>query len=194
MRLIRHNPYPDYLLGFILYKIYLSVIDSNNTNTCSSQGFTNVPIPYEVDKPVEPNAWDGEAHSISIFGTMKFLEIDSMNITTSLLCMANFIKNRSVDCKLANSITQLKGFGQAAWKFISSIYKAGWNSLNTKDNSKMFRQNIAAKFTPKSIVNKPVKTVELSKDKQAEVVRLPFPIPARPSKKILEKSKKEVTI
>ncbi len=40
---------------------------NNNTNTCSSQGFTNIPISYEVDKPVEPNAWNGEAHSISIF-------------------------------------------------------------------------------------------------------------------------------
>jgi len=54
----------------------------------------------------------------------------------------------------------------------------------------MFRQNIIAKFTPKSIVNKPVKTVELLKDKQVEVVRLLFLIPARLSKKILEKSKK----
>jgi len=58
----------------------------------------------------------------------------------------------------------------------------------------MFRQNITAKFTPKSIINKPVKTVELSKDKQVEVVRLPFPIPARLSKKILEKSKKKITM
>ena len=84
---------------------------NNNTNTCSSQGFTNIPISYEIDKPVEPNAWNGKAHSISIFGTMEFLEIDSINITTSLLCMANFIKNRSIDCKLANSIIQLKSFG-----------------------------------------------------------------------------------
>ena len=29
---------------------------NNNTNMCSSQGFTNIPISYEVDKLVEPNA------------------------------------------------------------------------------------------------------------------------------------------
>ena len=36
--------------------------------------------------------------------------------------------------------------------------------------------------------------IELSKDRQAEVIGLSFPILARPSKKILEKSKKEVTM
>ena len=59
---------------------------NNATNTCNSQEFTNVPIPYDINQPVEPNAWDGEAHPISIFGTMEFLEIDSKNMSISLLC------------------------------------------------------------------------------------------------------------
>ena len=70
---------------------------------------------------------------------MKFLEIDSINMTALLLYIANFIKNRSVKCNLANNITQLKGFGQTVWQFISSIYKAGWNSLITNKNNRIFR-------------------------------------------------------
>ena len=111
---------------------------SNNTNTHSSQGFTNVLISYEINQLIEPNAWDSEAHSISIFGTIEFLEINSMNMMTSLLYIVSFIKNRSTKHNLVNDITQFKGSSQATWKFISSIYKAGWDSLKT-DNNRMFR-------------------------------------------------------
>lgn len=46
-----------------------------------------------------------------------------------------------------------------------------------------------AKFTSKSNINKSIKNVEPSKNKQAEVVKLHPLILARPSTKILEKSK-----
>ena len=60
---------------------------------CPSQGFTNVLISYDIDQPVELNAWNREAYSISIFDTIEFLEINSMNITSSLSHIANFIRN-----------------------------------------------------------------------------------------------------
>jgi len=44
----------------------------------------------------KPNTWNGEAHLISIFGTMEFLEINAKNMTMSLLRMANYIKNKKV--------------------------------------------------------------------------------------------------
>ena len=53
----------------------------------------------------------------------------------------------------------------------------------------MFRQNILSKLTSKSNINKPVKRVQLSKDKQAEVIKLSPLILTRPPKKVLEKSK-----
>jgi len=53
----------------------------------------------------------------------------------------------------------------------------------------MFRQNISSKFSLKSNINKSVKRVEPSKDKQVEVVKLPSPILARLSKEILKKLK-----
>ena len=77
---------------------------NNATNTCNSQEFTNVPTPYDINQPVEPNAWDGEAYPISIFGNMEFFKIDSKNMSTSLLHMANFIRNRGVESNKVNNV------------------------------------------------------------------------------------------
>ena len=98
---------------------------NNMTKTCSSQGFTNILISYDINQPVEPNGWNGEAYPISIFSIMEFLEIDSINMTSLFLCIANFIRNRSVKHNMVNNVKQLQGFSQTVWQFISSIYKAG---------------------------------------------------------------------
>lgn len=58
----------------------------------------------------------------------------------------------------------------------------------TDENNRIFRSNMLAKFTSKSNINKPIKRVEPSKNKQVEVVKLPPLILARPLKEILEKS------
>ena len=46
---------------------------------------------------MKANAWNGEAHPISIFGHMEFLEINVKNIFTFLLCMDDFIRTRKVE-------------------------------------------------------------------------------------------------
>jgi len=73
-----------------------------------------VHLTYNINCPSEPNTWDGEAHPISIFGTMEFLEIDSRNMYTSLLCMINFIRFRKVVKGRASDVPELSGFGKAA--------------------------------------------------------------------------------
>jgi len=45
---------------------------------------------------------------------MEILEINSKNMYTSLLQMANFIKNRMVDDSKLNNLKQLQDFGKAA--------------------------------------------------------------------------------
>jgi len=45
---------------------------------------------------------------------MEFLEINTKNIYTSLLCMADFIRSREVQAGSVNNIPQLKGLGKAA--------------------------------------------------------------------------------
>jgi len=157
------------------------------------QGIETTSISYEKNCPMEPNAWDREAYSISIFRNMNFLDTDTKNIEMLLLYMANFIGNRKLNKD--HNLIQLNRFGHAAWCFISSIYKAGWDSLRTNDN-RMFRQNIASKFTPKvnSKVNDNInkskkKNDQINTNKQVEVTKIPPSIPLRLSKETLEKSK-----
>jgi len=69
-----------------------------------------------VDYLANSNSWDSKAHSVSIFGTNSFTEINTKNIATSLYRIAFFIKNRNLCSKTKKDIS---GFGQVAWDFIS---------------------------------------------------------------------------
>ena len=52
--------------------------------------------------------------------------------------MAKFIYKKKLVGNIEKNIPFLSGFGQAAWSFISSIYKAEWNYLNADDYNKIF--------------------------------------------------------
>jgi len=113
---------------------------------------------------------------------MEFLEINSKNIFTSLLHMSKKALKDKV-----NDISKLKGFGKAAWSFLSSIYKFGWDSLYVDGNNNSFRNRVSDKFTPKVLKSNTMSKFGKSKDKVAEIVRLPPLIPACLSKEVLEK-------
>lgn len=68
---------------------------------------------YNINQPAELNSWNGKAHSISIQGTMKFLEIDVINMTTLLLHIVNYIKTNKVEQRGINDVPALNGFGEA---------------------------------------------------------------------------------
>jgi len=83
-----------------------------------------------------------------------------------------------------NDILALSGFDQAAWSFISSIYKDGWNFLKADSHNRTY---ISSKFTLKIINKKPNRKVKSSiKGKQVEIVEIPSSILPRLSKEILE--------
>ena len=81
---------------------------------------------------------------------MEFLEINSKNIYTSLLDMANFIRSRKVVNSKANDVPEIQGYGKAAWNFVFSIYKSEWNSLSTNKYNNFlepkFQTNLHQKF------------------------------------------------
>jgi len=90
-------------------------------------------IPYKANVLADPNFWNSHFGPISLFGTNEFLLNNTRNISCSLICIAEFIKQRYIinwDC---NKIHQLDMFGEAAFTFILAIYEAGWNKLNTTD-------------------------------------------------------------
>ena len=110
--------------------------------------YYEVSLSYNINQPTEPNSWDGETYSISIFGFI-FIKTDAKNTYTSLLCMADFIRFRKVDTGVIDNIKELKEFGDAAFNFISSIYEANWNTIHSDKNNNSFRSRITNKFTSK---------------------------------------------
>jgi len=83
----------------------------NNMNMYTPWDLEMTIIPYKDNQPVELNSWDKEAHSLLIFRTIEFLDIDSKNISTFLLQMANFIHYRKLKNNTENDILALEGFG-----------------------------------------------------------------------------------
>jgi len=120
---------------------------------------------------------------------MEFLEIDSKNIYTSLLYIANFIRSRKVVNSRENNVFELTGFGKAALSFILSIYKAGWNLLPANKDINSLRLKVVSKFTPTTLKINSASNLGKSKGKAAKIVRLSHPITAHLPKKVLEKSK-----
>ena len=100
-------------------------ITNNNNNTCPSQEVFNIQLPYNINYMTKQDPWDSNFHPISLHSVLEYLLSDSKNIL------------------------DLSGIGEVVWNFISVIYKSGWNSLITDKENKMFKQQVAYKFTPK---------------------------------------------
>jgi len=95
----------------------------NGQHTLGTMHF-KVLINYDINAPTKANTWNNKAHFILIFKHMKFLEIDTKNIFTSLLYMADFIKTKKVQQRKILDMAELQSFGKVAWSFLLSIYEA----------------------------------------------------------------------
>jgi len=72
-----------------------------------------------------PDTWDSNYHSVSLYGSIEYLALDTKNIKESLCCMTKYILSKKVESSKANNINDLKGISKATWRFISSLYKSG---------------------------------------------------------------------
>jgi len=140
-------------------------------------------IPYSTNVPADPSLWDGNFMVTSLFGTNEFLNSDINNIMCSLKCIACFLRQRNIKDWDANSISQLAPFGKFAWDFVSAILESGWDTLTTA-NKLSIRDNFTKEFGK---TTKPLPNVNICHG--AHITKVPPPIPPRPSKEILEKSK-----
>jgi len=81
-----------------------------------------------------------------------------------------------------------------AWNLRIVIYKSGWNKIAANKDNLSFRRYISMQFNKKKTTNisrKEAKGKQYSKTifQQASILKVPLPIPPRPSKDILVKSK-----
>lgn len=142
-------------------------------------------IPYSANVPADPNLWDGDFRSTSLFGTNEFLQSDVRNMACSLQRMASFLRQRNLEDRDGNDIPQLALFGDSAWTFISAIFESGWDKLHTSGKTS-FRDNVALQFGKN--VNHSLDIRSKNPDSNP-IRRVPPPIPPRPTKEQLEKSK-----
>ena len=90
-----------------------------------SDNMYNVQIPYDMNQTVDLESWNSKFNSISLYGSIKHLATNIINIKESLHCIEKYILNKKIKQGKANIIVDLRGIGKAAWSFISSIYEAG---------------------------------------------------------------------
>ena len=109
-------------------------------------------------------------------------------IKNSLTRMCKYILGKSINNNKANDIKDLEDIGKVAWKFISTIYEAYWNSLFVDNTKTSFRSKVRLKFNSQvirpQVNNKGKKTVKFT-----FVSSLLPPILAKLPKKVNEISK-----
>jgi len=102
-------------------------------------------IPYNANQPADLSLWDSNLGAVSIFGTKEFFAQDVANIIKSLDRTATYIRQRDLSCRDPNSLPQLNSFSDAAWNFVTAIYRSKWDQLLSSSNTS-FRENVAAQF------------------------------------------------
>jgi len=142
-------------------------------------------ILYQTNSPVDPNLWDGNFTPVSLLSVDECLNGDIKNISCSLQRIAIFMKQYLLTNRDINQFPQLMEIGHTTWKFISAIYKAGWNKLLAGENNRSLQQMVASQFNRKSQDSFP----STFSNNHNRVSKIPPPIPPRPSAAMLAKSR-----
>lgn len=89
--------------------------------------------------------------------------------------MAKYIKNKKIDTTKSNEVNDLKGIGEATWKFVSTFYNAGWDLLVANVHNNTFRQKVLLHYIPKTNPVKNSNPKGKNADKLASIERLSLP-------------------
>jgi len=112
------------LQGIGITNCNMNTYDPQDLNMSTSQGLESSSILYGENLSMNSNSWDGNALPIFIFSTTEF-QVNSKNMYTSLLHIANFIHNIKLEGKIEKDFLFLSGFGEATRSFLLFIYKVG---------------------------------------------------------------------
>jgi len=89
---------------------------------------------------------------------------------------------------MVNKLNDFDSMGDAIWNFISSVYKAKWDSLYTNQKSNTLRAKIFSKFIPKTALSNNGNKKYIAKPVPITINKVPPPPP------LLAKTRKEVNI
>ena len=125
----------------------LNTSSSSSSSCVDDDNVINIQLLYNFNRPIEPKLWDSNFHSVLLYKSLEHLASDAENIRKLIVHIATHIKNKKIKISKSNDIKNFEGISKAAWDLISSIYKAGWDSLITDNHKNSFRQKISYKFT-----------------------------------------------
>ena len=91
----------------------------------------NIQLSYDSNTPMESDLWDGSFYPISLHRSIEHITSDAKNIKNSLNFMARYIVNKQMDFSKANNLDDFISIGKVVQNFISSVYKANWDTLYT---------------------------------------------------------------
>ena len=134
----------------------------------------------------EPELWSGLFHPISLHRSIEHFASDAKNIKVTLNFLAKYIKNKQVNGSMVNKLNDFNGMGDAIWKFISSVYKAKWDSLYTDKKSNTLRAKISSKFTLRTAPSNNGNKKNIAKPVLVTINKVPLlpPLPAKTRKKV----------
>ena len=153
---------------------------ANKSHVNHEESVFNVQLPYDLHAPMEPDLWSGSFHSISLHRSMEHFASDSKSIKDSLNFMSKYIANKQVNSKDVNDFMDFDGMGDTIWNFISLVYEAKWDALNTDNKTNTLRTKISSKFTIRTKPNNNnrkelAKMVPMSIEKSPPVLNPPLP-------------------
>jgi len=99
--------------------------------------------------------------------------------------MAKFIKQHPLGNGISKDILQIVELRSAAWRFLSTIYKSSWDKLMVNNKNMSFKKCVSSQFSRKPTN---ISTSKPTNSKQANISRIPLPIPSRLSNSVLAKS------
>jgi len=154
----------------------------------SNKNMFNIQLPYDINQALDPKSWNSNFHTILLHSVIKHLMSDIKHIKKFLRRMQKYILNKSIESDKVNNVKDLKGVGEAAWGFISALYKSHWDQLIADRNNLSFRYKVKAQFSPQIIKEtSPKKGKDI--DKLAAISVLSLPILAKSPKEVVEISK-----
>ena len=71
--------------------------------------------------------WDGEHHTLSLFGYFGHLETDTKMLSISLKCLTGFIKQHPLRGCPIEQFSTILGVGSYVWNLLQTISESGWN-------------------------------------------------------------------
>ena len=93
---------------------------------------------------MDPKSWDDNFHTILLHRSMEYLALDIKHIKELLQRMQKYILNKLIEGDKANDIKNLEDVGEAAWGFVSALYKSHWDHLIADKNNFSFRHKVKA--------------------------------------------------